>query len=111
MTNDIASHWSFVIRHLLQSSHILRKGSPLSANKINIVGIGDDGLEGLTSAARQLVEKAEMLIGARQSLTAAAAGKAEKVEIGGDLEATVRKIESAAGKRIVVLTAGDPLFY
>src|SRR5262245_62922098 len=78
--------------------------------KIQIVGIGDDGLEGLTSAARQLVEKAELLIGARP-LIAAASTKAEKVEIGGDLDAVVGKIESATNKRVVMLTAGDPLFY
>src|SRR3954468_11092559 len=79
-------------------------------SKIHIVGIGDDGLEGLTSAARQLVEQAEILVGARP-LLAAAAGKSEKAEIGGDLEALVRKIETAGNKRVVVLTAGAPMFY
>jgi precorrin-6Y C5,15-methyltransferase (decarboxylating) len=83
----------------------------MTATKIQIVGIGDDGLDGLTTPARQLVEKAELLVGTRQSLAAVTATKAEKVEIGGDLDAIVRKIESAAGKRVVVLTAGDPLFY
>jgi precorrin-6Y C5,15-methyltransferase (decarboxylating) len=83
----------------------------LSATKIQIIGIGDDGPDGLTAAARQLVEKAEILIGARQTIAAMPAAKAEKVEIGGDLEAIVRKIEAASDKRVVVLTAGDPLFY
>ena len=79
--------------------------------KIHIVGIGDDGSEGLTTAARQLVERAELLVGAKQSLAAAASSRAEKVEIGGDLDAIVRKIEGAGGKRVVVLAAGDPMFY
>jgi len=83
----------------------------LAHNKVQIIGIGDDGLEGLTAGARQLADKAEVLIGARQTLAAAAGSKAEKVEIGGDLDAIVRKIESAGGKRVVVLTTGDPLFY
>jgi precorrin-6Y C5,15-methyltransferase (decarboxylating) len=83
----------------------------LAHNKVQIIGIGDDGLEGLTTGARQLADKAEVLIGARQTLAAAAGSKAEKVEIGGDLDAIVRKIESAGGKRVVVLTTGDPLFY
>src|SRR5262245_18611695 len=82
----------------------------MTASKIHIVGIGDDGLEGLTAAARKLVEQAELIIGGRQSL-AAPGGKAEKVEIGGDLEAIVRKVETAGSKRVVVLTAGDPMFY
>src|SRR5438034_762018 len=40
----------------------------MSASKIDIVGIGDDGLEGLTTPAKQLVERAELLVGTRQSL-------------------------------------------
>jgi precorrin-6B C5,15-methyltransferase / cobalt-precorrin-6B C5,C15-methyltransferase len=88
-----------------------REGTPLASCKVQIVGIGDDGLEGLTAVARQLVEKAELLIGARQSLTALASNKAEKIEIGTDFDAVVRKIEAAGGKRVVILATGDPLFY
>jgi len=83
----------------------------MAASKINIVGIGDDGLEGLTTPARQLVQQAEMLVGPKHALAAAAASKAEKLEIGSDLDAVVKKIEAAGNKRVVVLTAGDPLFY
>jgi precorrin-6Y C5,15-methyltransferase (decarboxylating) len=83
----------------------------MAASKINIVGIGDDGLEGLTTTARQLVQQAELLVGPKDALTTAAASKAEKLEIGSDLDAVVKKIEAAASKRVVVLTAGDPLFY
>jgi precorrin-6Y C5,15-methyltransferase (decarboxylating) len=83
----------------------------MMASKIEIVGIGDDGLEGLTAAAKQLVERAELLVGTRQSLTAVTASTAEKIEIGGDLDAVVRKVDAAGKQRVVVLAAGDPLFY
>jgi len=83
----------------------------MAALKINIVGIGDDGLEGLTTPARQLVQQAELLVGPKDALAAAAANKAEKLEIGSDLDAIVKKIEVAGNKRVVVLTAGDPMFY
>lgn len=82
----------------------------MAASKVEIIGIGDDGLEGLTAAARAVVEQAEILIGSRQSLEAVS-GKAERVEIGTDLDAVVRTIESAGKKRVVVLATGDPLFY
>lgn len=83
----------------------------MATQKVQIIGIGDDGPEGLTAAARKRVETAELLIGARQSLAALPASKAEQVEIGGDLDAIVRRIEAAAGKRVVVLATGDPMFY
>lgn len=83
----------------------------MAQSKVQIIGIGDDGADGLTAAARQLVEKAEVLIGARPSLESMGATKAEKVEIGGDLDGVVRKIEAAGNKRVVVLATGDPLFY
>jgi precorrin-6Y C5,15-methyltransferase (decarboxylating) len=92
--------------------HLARyKDALLAASKVHIIGIGDDGLEGLTAAARQLVNQAELLVGARQSLAAAASCKAEKVEIGSDWDAVVQRLDAAAGKRAVVLTTGDPLFY
>src|SRR5262245_53945686 len=85
--------------------------TPLAHPKVQIIGIGDDGPDGLTAAARQIVEKAELLFGARPSLDALPAVKAEKIEISGDLDAVVRKIEAAGGKRVAVLATGDPLFY
>jgi precorrin-6B C5,15-methyltransferase / cobalt-precorrin-6B C5,C15-methyltransferase len=90
--------------------HLIPYNQAMTASKIHIVGIGDDGLEGLTTAARKLLEQAELIIGGHQSL-AAAPGRAEKVEMGGDLEAIVRRVEAAGKKRVVVLTAGDPMFY
>src|SRR6476620_411357 len=113
----LSRHRCFVSRSRLPYNHahptiarISRKDF-MAANKINIVGIGDDGLDGLTTSARQLVEQAEMLVGPKHALSAASASQAEKLEVGGDLDAIVKKIEAAANKRVVVLTAGDPLFY
>ncbi len=84
-----------------------------SEQRIYIVGIGDDGLEGATSAARRLIEQAQLLIGAESTLArlGGAAGKAERLTLGEDLTAAVGAIARAAGKRIVVLASGDPLFY
>jgi precorrin-6Y C5,15-methyltransferase (decarboxylating) len=79
--------------------------------KVQILGIGDDGLEGLTPAARQLIEQAELLIGARSTLALAPGGKAERLEVGGDLDGILKRIEAAGQRKVVVLASGDPLFY
>ena len=79
--------------------------------KVQILGIGDDGMEGLTPAARQLIEQAELLIGSRSTLSLARAGKGERLEVGADLDGIVKRIEAAGSRRVVVLASGDPLFY
>lgn len=81
------------------------------AEKVYIVGIGDDGLDGLTAAGRKLVEQADLLLGEPHVLAHVAALPAERVPLGPDVSEAVRQIEAAPSKRIVVLVAGDPLFY
>jgi precorrin-6Y C5,15-methyltransferase (decarboxylating) len=79
--------------------------------KVLIIGIGDDGVEGLTAAARQRLQSATLILGSRPALAAVEGLKAAKLDIGGDLEQVVRKIEAAKGETIVILASGDPLFY
>src|SRR5204862_3696226 len=47
----------------------------------------------------------------RQLLAAAGGAKGEHLEIAGDLEPIVKKIEAKRNQRVVVLASGDPLFY
>jgi precorrin-6Y C5,15-methyltransferase (decarboxylating) len=80
--------------------------------KIYIIGIGGDGVAGLTSRAKQLVQDADLLLGSDYALGLVTAVKAEKRPIGADLPQIVKLLEQSLGrKRIVVLASGDPLFY
>jgi precorrin-6B C5,15-methyltransferase / cobalt-precorrin-6B C5,C15-methyltransferase len=79
--------------------------------KIHIIGIGDDGLEGITSAARRLIEQAELLVGDGFTLDRVPAGRAERLIVGGNLDQVVERLGRASGKRTAVLVSGDPLFY
>ena len=81
-------------------------------NKIHIIGIGDDALEGATAQARRLIEEADLLLGAESTLKLIpkTAGK-ERVAISGNLEEAVQRVAKAGQKKIVVLASGDPLFY
>ena len=82
-----------------------------AAQKIHIIGIGDDGLEGLTSAARSLIGQADLLVGAESTLKLVPASRAERFAAGASLDAVVRRIEAARDKSVVILASGDPLFY
>jgi precorrin-6Y C5,15-methyltransferase (decarboxylating) len=82
-----------------------------NASKIPIVGIGDDGLDGLTSPARQLIAEAQLLVGSEHVLAMVPQFKGEKLVVGADVQRVVDGIAAAGAKRIVVLVSGDPLFY
>ncbi len=82
-----------------------------SRNRVHIVGIGDDGLEGLTQRARELVENAEKLLGTEATLSLIPPTSAERFTIRADLEAAVAVIADASDQRMVLLASGDPLFY
>lgn len=82
-----------------------------SVSKVHIVGIGDDGPEGLTVAARALLAEADVIAGPERSLDEVTSARAEKIRVGGDFDHLIRIIEANRSRRIVVLAPGDPLFY
>ena len=82
-----------------------------ATKKVHIIGIGDDGLEGVTAAARQLVAEADLLIGTEHTLSAVPEGGGERMEVGAHLDNVVQRVAGGGGEKIVVLASGDPLFY
>jgi precorrin-6Y C5,15-methyltransferase (decarboxylating) len=83
----------------------------MSAGKVQIVGIGDDGVEGMTAQARRLVEEAELLVGPDSCGVLLPAPLRGRLQAAANLEQLVERIEAGAGRRTVVLASGDPLFY
>lgn len=79
--------------------------------RIHIVGIGDDGFDGLTGHARQLIGQAEVLIGAPAELDQIADSTAEKIPVAADLNQLKTTIADLADRPTVMLASGDPLFY
>ncbi len=79
--------------------------------RIHIVGIGDDGLDGLTRHARSLIDGAEVLVGAASLLEKIASSEVQRIVVGGNLDQLRESIAGTLDKRTVVLTGGDPLFY
>lgn len=79
--------------------------------KVYIIGVGDDGAEGLTAAASQLIAQSEILIGSRSALSAATNERAERVEVAADFDGLIQQVADHPDKRIAILASGDPLFY
>ena len=83
----------------------------MAADKVHIVGIGDDGVEGMTAQARRLVEAADVLVGPESCATLVPPAVRDRLVAAANLEELVERIEAAGAKRVVVLASGDPLFY
>src|ERR1700676_2169449 len=80
--------------------------------KIHIIGIGSDGLNGLTGKPRELLQSADLVLGSDQALDLVPELSAEHFAIGANLPDVVQTLETHFGKkRMVVLASGDPLFY
>ena len=78
---------------------------------ITVVGVGDNGLEGITPAARRLVESAELLVGGERHQAMVPTARAERLTWAGGLETAMDAIERWRGRRVVVLATGDPMCF
>ena len=78
---------------------------------LSIVGLGEDGLEGLNPAARALVDGAEVLVGGARHLELAGGNAAERLTWESPLKKTVERLEGLKGRRVCVLASGDPMAY
>ncbi len=78
---------------------------------LSVVGIGEDGLDGLAPASRALVEAADVLVGGDRHLAHVPQGKAERLTWTAGFAETFDSIEQHRGRRVVVLASGDPLFF
>lgn len=80
---------------------------------LSIVGIGEDGLDGLSSAARTLVQGADLLIGGERHLAMIPA-KPDQERIAwaaSQLLAQADGIAQYKGRRTCVLASGDPMWF
>lgn len=81
-------------------------------SKLVIVGIGDDGLAGLTESARRVVAEADIVLGAPAMLRLVENVGGQKVTLDPDMPKALRQVRDAlsAGKPVLI-SGGDPLFY
>ena len=78
---------------------------------LHIVGIGEDGIDGLTPAARAVVTAAEVILGGDRHHALAANPDAERIAWPSPFDAMIDTIRGLKGRRAVVLVTGDPLWF
>ena len=78
---------------------------------LHIIGIGEDGLDGLTPATRAVVEAAEVILGGERHHMLAGNTTAERLAWPTPFDAMIDTIRGLKGRRAVVLVTGDPLWF
>jgi precorrin-6B C5,15-methyltransferase / cobalt-precorrin-6B C5,C15-methyltransferase len=76
-----------------------------------VVGIGEDGIDGLSPAARRLVAQAAFVVGGRRHLNLAGQLNAETFVWPSPIEDALDVIETHRGRPSCVLATGDPFFF
>jgi precorrin-6Y C5,15-methyltransferase (decarboxylating) len=85
---------------------------PKSQARIVILGIGDDGLDGLTDAARRTLQGADLVLGAEATLRLLAQVPGKKLGLDPDMSVAVNQVREALyANQPVLVSQGDPLFY
>ena len=78
---------------------------------IHVVGIGLDGVAGLTHKVQELVAKATLLVGSDRHLSYFTAHSAPRLVLGNLDEAIQVITQKQTQEEIVILVSGDPLFF
>ena len=86
-------------------------GSVRGERWLGLVGVGEDGIDGLTPAARRLVAQADFVVGGKRHLALAGPLKAETFAWPSPIENALDIIEARRGGSVCVLASGDPFFF
>lgn len=82
----------------------------MNAPWLSLIGLGEDGAEALTPAARALVARASLIVGGARHLGMIDAPGA-RLQWPSPLSDALPRILAERGKPTVVLASGDPFFY
>ncbi len=79
---------------------------------LSIVGLGEDGIDGLSSVARQLVSSAELVVGGKRHLELAdGLIRGRSLAWPSPIAGAMSDILAMRGRPVVVLASGDPFHY
>ena len=79
---------------------------------LSVIGIGEDGLTGLSPIARTLLDQAEIIVGGDRHLATLPPGDSrEKIVWTSPIESSINEILNRRGQPICVLASGDPMCY
>ena len=78
---------------------------------LTIVGLGEDGADGLPPASRTALEQADLVAGSARHLALLPDLRAERLEWPVPFAAGIERLLAARGRRVVMLASGDPFWF
>ncbi|MDA1323395.1 MAG: precorrin-6y C5,15-methyltransferase (decarboxylating) subunit CbiE [Proteobacteria bacterium] len=78
---------------------------------LSIIGIGDDGLDGLSPVTRSVLNSAEIVFGGRRHLAALGDDAREHIEWLTPFAESVEILTRYQGRAVAVLATGDPMWF
>ncbi len=78
---------------------------------LTVLGLGEDGLDGLSPATRQVLEQAEVIMGPPRHLALIPQSKAERIEWPVPFSDGLPILNGLRGRKTVVLASGDPFWF
>jgi precorrin-6Y C5,15-methyltransferase (decarboxylating) len=78
---------------------------------LSIIGIGDDGIAGLSGAAHAVIDTAEVIVGGARHLAMVPNGAAERLPWQQPFADSIAAIAARRGRRVIVLASGDPMWF
>jgi precorrin-6Y C5,15-methyltransferase (decarboxylating) len=79
---------------------------------LSIIGIGEDGVDGLSPVARQLIAAAELVVGGARHLTLAhSLIKGTRLTWPSPIEIALPQILASRGRAVAIIASGDPYHF
>ena len=82
-----------------------------AARWLTVIGIGEDGLDGLSAVAREALAAADILVGGRRQLAMVPDNGRERIAWESPLTTTLNRIMEMTGRPVVVLATGNPMWF
>ncbi|MFK5997189.1 MAG: precorrin-6y C5,15-methyltransferase (decarboxylating) subunit CbiE [Rhodobacterales bacterium] len=78
---------------------------------LHIVGIGEDGFDGVSADARACIASADYIVGGKRHHSLIGTCSATRIHWPSPFNALTSKLRELRGKRVVILATGDPLWF
>ncbi len=94
-----------------EAGEVMTSSNATRGRWLSIVGIGENGRNGLSAAAIRLIDEASLVVGGERHLALAGPLRADTLEWKKPFRDTAARILEYAGRPVCVLASGDPFWF